>query len=193
MGTFCVWGGGGGLGTKNLHKAINVQSCKLKNSWWQNYLFHVCMPTFLTFSWGFSALEFFVCSSVHSKSHKKCLLSLVIILWKCEYCLIWVLNKSILFGSNSLKVSLLCDMYPEKNFYYSLLWKEFPENVNIAWYNLFRIVYQQLSERVSIVWCLEKCAVLFRSNSIKVSVLFDMKSETCLLLLVVIIWKCEYF
>ena len=84
-------------------------------------------------------------------------------------------------------------MYPEKNFYYSLIWKEFPENVNIAWYNLFRIVYQQLSERVSIVWCLEKCVVLFRSNSIKVSVLFDMKSETCLLLLVVIIWKCEYF
>ena len=24
------------------HKAINDQSCKLKNSWWQNYLFHVC-------------------------------------------------------------------------------------------------------------------------------------------------------
>ena len=149
MGTFCV---GGWPGTKNLHKAINVQSCKLKNSWWQNYLFHVCMPTFLTFSWGFSALEIFVCSSVHSKSHKECLLCLVIILWKCEYCLIWVLNKSILFGSNSLKVSLLCDMYPEENFYYSLIWKEFPENVNSAWYNLFRIVYQQLSESVSIVW-----------------------------------------
>ena len=27
----------------------------------------------------------------------------------------------------------------------------------------------------------------------KESVLFDMKSETCLLLLVEIIWKCEYF
>ena len=27
----------------------------------------------------------------------------------------------------------------------------------------------------------------------KESVLFDMKSETCLLLLVVIVWKCEYF
>ena len=35
---------------------------------------------------------------------------------KCEYCLIWALNKSILFGSNSLKVSVLCDMNSEKSF-----------------------------------------------------------------------------
>ena len=50
--------------------------------------------------------------------------------------------------------------------------------------------------------------VLFTSNSLKMSALFDvwksvwywlgvamfdMKSETCFLLLVVIVWKCEYF
>ena len=39
--------------------------------------------------------------------------------------------------------------------------------------------------------CLEKCVVMFGSNSMKVSVLFDMKSETCFLLLVVIVWKYE--
>ena len=39
------------------------------------------------------------------------------------------------------------------------------------------IVYQQLSENVSIVWRLEKCVVLFERNSMKVSVLFDMRSE----------------
>ena len=33
------------------HKTINDQSCKPKNSWRQNYLFHVCMVTFLTFTW----------------------------------------------------------------------------------------------------------------------------------------------
>ena len=45
----------------------------------------------------------------------KCPFRLSKILCKCEYCLIWVLNKSILFGSNSLKVSSLCDMYFEKS------------------------------------------------------------------------------
>ena len=55
-------------GTKNFDKAINDQSCKPKNSWWRNYLFHVCMLTFLTFIWEYSAWEIFVCSSVHSKS-----------------------------------------------------------------------------------------------------------------------------
>ena len=54
--------------TKNFGKAINDQSCKSKNSWWQNYLCHVCMLTFLTFIWEYSAWEMFVCSSVHSKS-----------------------------------------------------------------------------------------------------------------------------
>ena len=132
------------------------------------------MLTFFTFSWEFSTWEFFVCSNVHSKSQEIVYYYFVITLWKCEYCLIWVLSKSILFGSNSLKVSLLCDMYSEKGFHYSLTWKE-------------------LSENVSIVWCLEKCVVLFVSKSMKVSVLFDIKSETCFLLLVVIDWKCEYF
>ena len=30
-------------------------------------------------------------------------------------------NKSMLFGSNSLKLSVLCDMNSEKTFYYSLV------------------------------------------------------------------------
>ena len=97
------------------HKAINDQSCKLKKSWWQSYLFHVCMLTFLTFGREFSVWELFVCSSA-SNSSKSFYFCLVVTLWKYEYCLIWVLNKSILFGRNSLKVSLLCDMYSEKFF-----------------------------------------------------------------------------
>ena len=40
-------------------------------------------------------------------------------------------SKSILFGSNSLKVSVLYDMNSEKTFYYSLIWKELYENVGI--------------------------------------------------------------
>ena len=151
------------------------------------------MLTFFTFSWEFSAWEFFYCSSVHSKFQESFYYYLVITQWKWEYCLIWVLNKSTLFDSNSLKVSLLCDMYSEKSFYCSLIWKELSENVSISWYILCGIVYKQLSENVSIVWCLEKFVVLFGSSSMKVSVLFVMKSETCLLLLVVIVRKCEYF
>ena len=42
------------------------------------------------------------------------------------------LKKSILLGSNSLKVLVLCDMNTEKSFYYSLVWKEPSENVSIA-------------------------------------------------------------
>ena len=181
--------------TKNFHKAINGQSCKPKNSWRQNYLFHVCMLFFLTFSWGFSAWEFFVYSSVHSKVQENVYYYLEITLFRCKYSLIWVLNKSMLFGSSSLKVSLLLDMNSEKTFYYySLIWKELSsENVSIAWYKLCSIVYQWLSENVNIVCCLEKCVVLFVSNSLQVSVLFDIKSETCFLLLAVIVWKCEYF
>ena len=76
---------------------------------------------------------------------------------------------------------------------YSLIWKELSKNVSIAWYKHCSIVYQELSENVSIVWCLKMCVVLFGSNSIKVSALLDMKSETCLLLSVVIVWNCEYF
>ena len=39
------------------------------------------------------------------------------------------------------------------------------------------IVCQKLSENVSIAWCLEKCVVLFGSNSLKVPVMFDINSE----------------
>ena len=99
---------------------INDQSYKLKNSWWQNYLFHVCMQIFFTFTWGFSIWEFSVCSSVHSNSQKSVYYCLIITLRKCEYCLIWALNKSILFGSYSLTVSVSCQMNSEQKFYYSL-------------------------------------------------------------------------
>ena len=74
---------------------------------------------------------------------------------KCEYCLIWARNKSVLFGSNSLKLSVLCDMNSEKTFYYILIWKELYESVSIAWQTL------------------ENCVVLFASNSLKMSVLFN--------------------
>ena len=35
----------------------------------------------------------------------------------------------------------------------------------------------KLSENVSIAWFLEKCVVLFGSNSLKVSVIIDINSE----------------
>ena len=53
-----------------IHKSINDQSCKPKSSWWQNYLLHVCMLTFHTFTLEFSLWEFSVCSSVHWNSQK---------------------------------------------------------------------------------------------------------------------------
>ena len=46
----------------------------------QNYLFHVCILTFLTFSREFSVQEFFVFSSVHSNSQKGVYYCLVITL-----------------------------------------------------------------------------------------------------------------
>ena len=55
-----------------------------------------------------------------------------------------------------MKVSVLWDVNSEKSFYYSLIWKE----LSIVWYKLY------------------KCVLLFASNSLKISVLFDndMKS-----------------
>ena len=61
-------------------KAINDQSCKLKNRRWQNYLFHVYMPTFLTFSRELSVSDFFICLGVHSISQKSVYYCLVITL-----------------------------------------------------------------------------------------------------------------
>ena len=121
-------------------------------------------------------LRIFLLFKCPFKLSKKCFFynCLVITPWKCEYCLIWVLNKSILFGNNSLKVSLLCDMYSEKSFYYSLICKE-------------------LSENVSIVWCLETCVALFGRNSIKCQYCLIWNLKKCFLLLEVIVWKCEYF
>ena len=71
------------------HKAINDQSFKLKNIWWQNYLLHVCMLTFHFFNLKFSLWEFFFCSSVHWNSQKK---------------------YSLLLGNNYVRMSILFDM-----------------------------------------------------------------------------------
>ena len=60
--------------------------------------------------------------------------------WKCEYYLVWALNKSLLLGINSLKVSVFCDMSSEKSGYYSLIWKKLSENVSIAGYKLLKSV-----------------------------------------------------
>ena len=137
------------------------------------------MLTFLTFIWKFSVWEFSVCSSVHSNSQKSVYYCLVITLWKCEYCLIWALNKSILFGSNSLKVSVLCDTNSEKNFYYSLIWKELSENVSIVWYKLWKSVQYCLPATLSkcfycliMIWSLGKFVALFASNSESVSIVW---------------------
>ena len=118
------------------YKAINDQSCKLKNSWWQSYLLHVYMLTFYSFNWEFSPWEFYFCSCFHWKFQKSVYYCVAITLWKCEYCFIWALNKSILFGRNSLKVSVLYHINSEKTFYYSLIWKELFKNVSIVWCKL---------------------------------------------------------
>ena len=94
------------------------------------WLFSLLLGDFLT--WGFSLWKFSVCSIVHWNSQKSSYCCLVITFSTCEYCLIWALNKSILFGINSLKVSVLCDMNSEKGFYYSLISKELYENVSIV-------------------------------------------------------------
>ena len=44
------------------------------------------------------------------------------------------------------------------------------------------IVCQYLFENVSITWCLEECAVLFGSNSLKVPLMSDITLKMCLLL-----------
>ena len=93
------------------------------------------MLTFLSFTWEFSLLELSVSSNAHWNSQKSIYYWLVITLWKCEYCLIRALNKSILFGSNSLK---LVSYELWKTFYYSSVCKEPYENVSIAWYKLWK-------------------------------------------------------
>ena len=89
------------------------------------YVILMCMLSFLTFTREFSFLEYSVYSSVHSNSQKSVYSCLVITLCKCEYCFI-------LFGCNSVKVSVLCDMNSEKSFYYSLIWKELSANISIV-------------------------------------------------------------
>ena len=46
-----------------LDQVINDQSHKHKSSWWQSFLFHVFMLTYLTFTWEFSFWEFSACAS----------------------------------------------------------------------------------------------------------------------------------
>ena len=69
------------------------------------------MLTFHTFTQEFSLRDF---SVTQWNSQKAVYCSLLITLWKCENCLIWTLNKSVLSGGNSLKVSVLCGMNSKK-------------------------------------------------------------------------------
>ena len=68
------------------------------------------------------------------------------------------------------------------------------EGVGIAGCKLGKSVYclTVLSKNVSTAWYLEKCVVLFGSNSLKVAVMLDMNSESVYSCLVVTLWKCEY-
>ena len=52
-------------------KAINDQSFKHKNSWWQNYLFHVCMLTFFSFISGIFSLRSFLSVQLFIETLKK--------------------------------------------------------------------------------------------------------------------------
>ena len=60
-------------------------------------------------------------------------------------------------------------MYSEKSFCYSLIWKELSENVSIA-------LYKTLEKRV-VLFTSDSLKMSVGSNSMKVSVLIDMKSE----------------
>ena len=60
--------------------------------------------------------ENFLSVHVSIETFKSVYYCLIITLWKCEYCLIWALSKSILFGTKSLTVLVLCDMNSEKSF-----------------------------------------------------------------------------
>ena len=84
-------------------------------------------------------------------SYKSVYYCLVITLWKCQYCFIWILIKVFtIICSNSLKVSLLFDMNSGKVF------------------------------------------TIICSNSLKVSLLFDMNSRKIVYYyLVVTFWKCQ--
>ena len=87
---------------------------------------------FLSVCWFFSLLlwnflfENSVCLTIHWNFQKGFHCCLLIALWKCEYCLIWALNKSIVWYDH------------EKSVYYSLIWKELSKNGNIAWYKLWK-------------------------------------------------------
>ena len=156
--------------TKNFHKAINDQSCKLKNSWRQNYLFHVCMLFFLTFSWGFSAWEFFVYSSVHSKVQENVYYYLEITLFQCRYSLIWVLNKSMLFGSNSLKMSVLLDINSAVLFTSDSLKSV---SVSIVWYKIWNM-FLTVGSNCLKVW------ILFNFFWPNILLLYALGSPTCI-------------
>ena len=96
---------------------------------------------------------------------------LVVILWKCNFCVVCTLKKVftiVWYGRNSLKMLLLLD-------------------INSV------VLFTSNSLKMSVFFDSGMCVVLFGSNFMKLSVLFDLKSETCLLLLVAIVWKCEYF
>ena len=134
---------------------------------------------FLHFYFWIFSLRIFCLYKCPLKLSKKCLLyyCLVITLWKCEYCLIWALNKSILFAGNSLKVSVLCDMNSEKTFYWSLVWKELSENVSIVRYKFWKsvILFASNSLETPVLFDLmENCVLLFASNSRKMPLLLDV-------------------
>ena len=71
---------------------------------------------FSHFYLGIFSLRIFCLFRFPLKLSKKCLLLSGNNSVKSEYCLIWALTMSILFGSNSLKVSVLFDMNSEKVF-----------------------------------------------------------------------------
>ena len=90
------------------------------------------MLTVLTFTWECFVWQLSNYLFKCPVSQKIVYYYLLITLQKCEYCLISDLNGSILFGTNCLKVSVLCSMNCGKSFHYSLVWKELSENIRIA-------------------------------------------------------------
>ena len=114
------------------------------------------------------------------------------------------MKKSVLFGSNS-QVLALFDMN------YVLLSFDFNSEKSVYTYLCLLVIlwvlvlFDMTSEKVSIgrqwftaslnfVWyeLRKKCSCVFGSNCWKVSVLFDLKSEKCVCVcLLVTLWKCR--
>ena len=60
-------------------------------------------------------------------------------LWKCQYCLIWILKKCVQYSRETQKMFVLLYMKLKKVF--TIVWYFPSENVSIVWYELWSCQY----------------------------------------------------